>query len=76
MKNPKEIYKLMDKMLLLSFTVVDYDAEMAYTYFSGIKEPYVNTFKELMSRNRASGSGEMEIMKELLKFMQIQQRRM
>lgn len=76
MKNPKEIYKLMDKMLLLSFTVVDYDAEMAYTYFSGIKEPYVNTFKELLSRNRASGNGEMEIMKELLKFMQIQQRRM
>lgn len=74
LRNPKPIYTLMDKLSILSFSVVDYDAEMTYTYFSGIKEPYVNTFTQLTRQEKADKT--IDILQNLVKFMQVQQRRM
>ena len=65
---------MMSKLSVLSFSVIDEDAEMTYTYFSGIKDPYVNTFSDLVKNDRADKT--VSILENLIKFMQVQQRRM
>ena len=73
-RNPQCIYRMMSKLSVLSFSVIDEDAEMTYTYFSGIKDPYVNTFSDLVKNDRADKT--VSILENLIKFMQVQQRRM
>lgn len=76
LKNPKPIHEVISKMSLLSFTVVDVDAELTYTFFDGIKDPYVNTFGTLKTFLNEGKNKEIDIIKELINFQKIQQRRM
>lgn len=73
-KKPKEIYRVISSSMLLSFSVIDWESELVFTYFDGLDEPYVNSFKNLAASSNTR-NGEIKMMTELIKFMQIQQRR-